>query len=353
MLPPETRFSVAVSDAERLDRFLADQLQVSRTVAARLIAERCVRISGDPARPSLEPTHKTEIVIVIPGAPPRQVVPAHIPLNVVYEDDELAVIDKPAGLVVHPAPGHWDDTLVNALAARGLNLAGGDEDRPGIVHRLDKDTSGLLVVAKTARAHEKLGKALAARKIQRKYAALTWGHLGAEERRIDADLARHPNDRKRMTVLREATGRGPHRSLPLSGVKAKHAATIVKTVARGGVADLVRCTLETGRTHQIRVHLSSIGHPVVGDETYGGTEVGRSDSTRKAALTLVQVTPRQALHAAWLILPHPATGESLELRSEWPSDLLPALAQGLGSPELLAETKPLQYLGFFDSGEPT
>ncbi len=338
-LPPETRFSVAVPDAERLDRFLADQLNVSRTVAARLIAERCVTIADEPARPSFVPTARTEIVIVIPGAPPRQVMPADIPLTMVYEDDELAVVDKPAGLVVHPAPGHWDDTLVNALAARGLNLAGGDEDRPGIVHRLDKDTSGLLVVAKTARAHEKLGKALAARKISRRYAALAWGHLGAEERRIEASLSRHPQDRKRMTVG--------------SGGKAKHAATLVQEVARGNVCDLVRCTLETGRTHQIRVHLSSIGHPVVGDETYGGRTVGRSDATRMTAEALVKLTPRQALHAAWLTLPHPATGKRLELRSEWPSDLRPALAKALDDPKLLAETKPLQYLGFFASGDPT
>ena len=336
-LPPETRFSVAVAGAERLDRFLADQLHVSRTVAARLIAERCVTIKDVPARASLVPERGIEVRIVFPEAPVRQVKPADIPLTIVYEDDELAVIDKPAGLVVHPAPGHWDDTLVNALAARGLRLGGGDEARPGIVHRLDKDTSGLLVVAKTARAHEKLGHALAARKVSRRYAALTWGHIGPDERRIDAPLARHVNDRKRVVVSKD---------------RGRAAVTRVQTVARGGPADLVRCTLETGRTHQIRVHLQSVGHPVVGDAQYGGVEVNRSDATRMEAEALSKMTPRQALHAAWLQLPHPASGELLDIRSEWPADLLPALARALAEPKLLAETKPLQYLGFFDSGEP-
>lgn len=344
-LPPESRFTVAVSNAERLDSFLADQLQISRTVAARLIAERCVRIGGEPPRPSLLPAKGTEISMVIAGPPPRQVKPADIPLNIAWEDDDLAVVDKPAGLVVHPAPGHWEDTLVNALAARGLDLAGGDEARPGIVHRLDKDTSGLLVVAKSARAHERLGAAMAARRIIRRYAALAWGHLGAAERTIDAALARHPNDRKRMAL----TG---NRESGI-GIRGKRAVTKVVTVARGGTADLVRCALETGRTHQIRVHMQSIGHPVVGDATYGGTSIGRSDQSRMEAEALLKLTPRQALHAAWLILPHPTTGALLDVRSEWPSDLLPALSQVIGEPGLLAETKPLQYLGFFASGEST
>ena len=336
-LPVETRFTVVVTGAERLDRFLADQLQISRTVAARLIGEQCVTIQDVPARASLVPERGTEIRVVFPQTPVRQVTPADIPLTIVYEDDELAVIDKPAGLVVHPAPGHWEDTLVNALAARGLRLGGGDEGRPGIVHRLDKDTSGLLVVAKTPRAHEKLGHALSARKITRRYAALSWGHFGPEERRIDAPLARHSSDRKRVIVSKE---------------RGRAAVTRVVMVARGGPADLVRCTLETGRTHQIRVHLQSVGHPVVGDAQYGGVEVKRSDATRGEAEALARMTPRQALHAAWLKVPHPASGELLDVRSEWPADLLPSLARALGEPKLLAETKPLQYLGFFASGEP-
>ncbi|HWO88008.1 MAG TPA: RluA family pseudouridine synthase [Gemmatimonadales bacterium] len=338
-LPPATRFSV-VAGGERLDRFLAGVLQVSRTVAARLIGEGKVTVAGACARASLVAARGMEIAVEFPDAAPRQIRPADIPLSVVYEDAELAVIDKPAGLVVHPAPGHWDDTLVNALAARGLDLAGGEEGRPGIVHRLDKDTSGLLVVAKTARAHERLGHALASRRIERRYAALAWGHLDEkEERQISLALVRNPKDRKRMMVAR-------------SGGKA--AVTLVRTVARGLVADLVSCRLHTGRTHQIRVHLQAIGHPVVGDDTYGGGVLGgavkRSDATRGLAQRLASGTPRQALHAAWLRLRHPMSGELLDLRSEWPLDLRGALATALGDDSLLAEPKPLEYLHFFASG---
>jgi len=347
------RFCVAVDNAGRLDRFLADQLQLSRTVAARLIAERCVTIAGRPARASTAPERGVEIAVTFPEPAPRRVAPAaDIALVVVHEDADLLVVDKPAGLVVHPAPGHWDDTLVNALAARGLALGGGESDRPGIVHRLDKDTSGLLVVAKTERAHRRLGGAIAARQVQRRYAALAWGHLGrggergerpgesgerpGEGRRVEAAVARHPRDRKRMHVSPQG----------------RPAATRFEIVARGGPADLLRCTLETGRTHQIRVHLQSIGHCVVGDATYGGTEARRGDATRAAAEALRRATPRQALHAAWLIFPHPATGRPFEARSEWPVDLRPALAAALGDPVLLEESKPLQYLGFFASGRP-
>jgi len=337
-LPPETRFSVAVSDAERLDSFLANQLQMSRTVAARIVADKRVIVAGQPARASFKPEYRTEIAISFPDQPVRQVTANDIPLTIAWEDEALAVIDKPAGLVVHPAPGHWDDTLVNALVARGFHLAGGEEGRLGIVHRLDKDTSGLIVVAKTARAHEKLGSALAARKVTRRYAALAWGHLGAGERKIDAALARHEHDRKRIVVSAE---------------RGRQAVTRVQTVARGDAAELVRCTLETGRTHQIRVHLQSIGHSVVGDTVYAGGQMTRADRSWQIAEALNKATPRQALHAAWLRLPHPLTGETLDVRSEWPEDLRAALALAIPDPALLAETKPLQYLGFFASTEPT
>jgi 23S rRNA pseudouridine1911/1915/1917 synthase len=333
-LPPATRFSVAVPRAERLDRFLADQLHLSRTVTARLIAEGAVLLDDHPARPSAEPARGSVISVTFPAPAPRQVPPAEIPLAVVYEDDELAVIDKPAGLVVHPAPGHWNDTLVNALVARGLRLGGGTAERQGIVHRLDKDTSGLLVVAKTAQAHRALGAALAARRIERRYAALVWGHLGAAVRRIAAPLGRHPADRKRMAVSPQG----------------RSAATRVRTVARGVAADLALAGLETGRTHQIRVHLASIGHPVVGDPVYGAGAPHRSDATAAAAEALHRSCARQALHAAWLRFPHPVTGALLDLRSEWPPDLMPALSVALGDPNLLAVPKPLEYVGLFAFG---
>jgi 23S rRNA pseudouridine1911/1915/1917 synthase len=334
--PPATRFSVATARAERLDRFLADQLRLSRTAAARLIAAGAVLLDGRPARPSAEPERGAEIAVQFPEPAPRTLAPADIALAIAYEDDELAVVDKPAGLVVHPAPGHWDDTLVNALVARGLKLGGGPRERAGIVHRLDKDTSGLIVVAKTERAHQRLGAALAARRIERRYAALVWGHLGAPSRRIDASLARHPADRKRMMVAPEGSGR--------------RAVTRVRTVARGIAADLAVAGLETGRTHQIRVHLTSIGHPVVGDAVYGGLAPRRSDATARHAAELARATPRQALHAAWLRMAHPLTGASLDVRAEWPADLGPALATALGDASLLAVPKPLEYLGFFAFG---
>ena len=166
--PPQVEFSVLAERTERLDRFLADQLQLSRTRAPRLVADRAVSVNAVPARASRTLVRGDRVAVVFPaGEPPRQLRPAQIPLTVVWEDEHLAVIDKPACLVVHPAPGHWDDTLVNALVARGTTLAGGAEGRPGIVHRLDRDTSGLMIVAKTDLAHRRLGHMLAARRVTR------------------------------------------------------------------------------------------------------------------------------------------------------------------------------------------
>jgi len=330
---PQT-ITVPDEGAERLDRFLADQLQYSRTQTARLVADKRVTVNGKVARASRRLLPGDTIEVTLPASePPRRIVPADIPLSVVYEDDHLAVIDKPAGLVVHPAPGHWDDTLVNALVARGTTLSGGAEGRPGIVHRLDRDTSGLMLVAKTDLAHRRLGQLLSARRIRRVYAALAWGHLDESPTRIDAPLGRHPADRKRMAVLAEG----------------RAARTDAWRVARFEVADLLRLELHSGRTHQIRVHLAHIGHPVVGDPVYGGGGSRRiSGPARLTAEAVERAAPRQALHAAGLAFRHPITEESLELRSEWPADLRDALSIAAGDSISVAPAEPLRYLLFFD-----
>jgi 23S rRNA pseudouridine1911/1915/1917 synthase len=331
--PAPIEFSVVADETERLDKFLADQLGLSRTQAARLVADKAVTVDGRPARASRILKRGERVAVRFPeDQPPRTLKPAAIPLVVVYEDEDLAVIDKPAGLVVHPAPGHWYDTLVNALVARGTTLAGGAEGRPGVVHRLDRDTSGLMVVAKTDLAHRRLGAAIAARRVRRTYAALAWGHLDASPTVIEAPLARHPTDRKRMAVTS----------------KGRAARTDVWVVGRFGVADLLRLELHTGRTHQIRVHLEHIGHPVVGDPTYAGGGSRRvSGAARKEAEALERITPRQALHAAGLAFRHPVTGAAMELRAEWPADLRESLRLVAGS-EFVAHPDPLTYLLFFN-----
>jgi 23S rRNA pseudouridine1911/1915/1917 synthase len=336
-------FCVAVARTDRLDRFLADQLALSRTQAARLVADKRVTSGGRTLRASAILERGDIVSVALPAeAPPRTLAPAHAELRIVYEDDHLAVIDKPAGLVVHPGPGHWDDSLVNVLVGRGTPLSSGggeegDEEhagRPGIVHRLDRDTSGLLLIAKTDPAHRRLARALERREVRRVYAALSWGHFPRRTLTIDAPIARHPVDRKRMAVL--ATGR--------------HARTHVSVVARFQLAELLRLRLETGRTHQIRVHLAHVGHPVVGDREYGGGGARRiTPSQRRPAEALEDLAPRQLLHAAELRLSHPITGAALVFQSEWPADLLPALANAAADPALLAQRNPLQYLGFFTS----
>lgn len=328
-------FSVLSPTTERLDRFLADQLELSRTQAARLVAEGGVSVNAVVARSSRTLVRGEQVTVTFPDSePPRQLVPTPMHLEIVFEDEHLAVINKPAGLVVHPAPGHWQDTLVNALVARGTTLSGGAAGRPGIVHRLDRDTSGLMVIAKTDQAHRRLGAMLAARRIARRYAALCWGHLDQSPTVIEAALARHPRDRKRMMV--SDAGR-PSR-------------TDAYVVARLGLVNLLRLELHTGRTHQIRVHLAHIGHPIVGDPVYGGGGSRRmTGPQRTPAEVLERLAPRQALHAAWLQFRHPVTNDVLDFRAEWPVDLAALLELAVGPQDAVAPAEALRYLRFFEA----
>ena len=314
---------VAPASAPRLDLFVAAALELSRTQAATLIANGQVRVEGRSERASYRPGAGDRIVVEIPPPAGRAVTGESIPLAVVFEDDEVLVVDKPAGMVVHPAPGNWSGTLVNALKGRGgpLSELGGDE-REGIVHRLDKETSGLLLVAKTDRAHRVLGAAMSRREIVRRYAALCWGHLDADQVTVDKPIARDPRDRKRMAIV--STGRA--------------ARTDFVRLARFDSVDLLRAHLHTGRTHQIRVHLSSLGHPVVGDDTYGG-----GGGRRLVPLP----SKRHFLHAAWLRFRHPTTGEPVEVRSPLPPELVKALAAVAGADGSSVDIDPLEHFGFF------
>lgn len=306
----------------RLDRFLAQALpDLSRSRLQSLIAEGAVMLEGEKigdGNRRVKPGEAYEILIPepAPAAPQGE----DIPLTVVYEDKDLIVIEKPAGLVVHPAAGNPDGTLVNALIAHcGKDLAGiGGVARPGIVHRLDKDTSGLLVAAKNDRAMASLAKQFAAHTIERAYHAVVWGAPRLGEGRIEGQIGRSPFDRKRMAVLR---GSG------------KEARTRYRVVERYGdperpFASLIECRLETGRTHQIRVHLTHLGHPLIGDPQYGRARQPPRPRTpaEEKAFTAAAHFPRQALHAYVLGFQHPSTHKVMRFESPWPDDMAALIA---------------------------
>ena len=314
--------TVVVADAEngdRLDRLLAQRLAaLSRTRLKALILDGAVTIGG---RTILDPGHRVnageKIEVTVPPPEEPEPKPENIPLNIVYEDDQLIVIDKPSGLVVHPAAGHPTGTLVNALIAHcGDSLSGiGGVKRPGIVHRLDKDTTGLMVVAKTDRAHQALSEQFADHgrtgPLQRGYLALVWGAPDRPKGTIDAPIDRHPNARDKMAVRP-----GGREAITHWQVLERFPGLDKKPLA-----SLIECRLETGRTHQIRVHLAHLGHPLIGDSTYGPGFRTKAALLAQAAREALQDLGRQALHAYLLGFEHPISGEELVFRSELPADL--------------------------------
>jgi 23S rRNA pseudouridine1911/1915/1917 synthase len=303
----------ADGSGERLDAFLAAHVpELSRSRAVQLIAEGQVRVNERVPRKSEKLSSGDVVTVTIPAVRATSVSAEDIPLNIVFQDADLLVIDKPAGLVVHPAPGNYSGTLVNALLHHVPDLSGiGGVARPGIVHRLDKDTSGLMLVAKNDATHRLLSAALKKREIKRRYLVASWGHLDEDEQEVDAPIARSPHDRKKMGVVENG----------------RPARTRFKRLERWKGADLLVAELQSGRTHQIRVHLLSIGHPVVGDQLYSPEGERRtSGPTAGWAKTFARLVPRQFLHATELAFRHPRSHEVLRFRSDLPADLAEAAA---------------------------
>lgn len=282
----------------RLDAFLSADGALTRSQAARLIAEGRVRVNGKPAAKSARLSGGETVTVDVPQLRETALSPQDIPLDVVYEDDDVIVVNKPTGLVVHPAPGHPDGTLVNALLHHcGDSLSGiGGEKRPGIVHRIDRDTSGLIIAAKNDAAHLALSAQLKDHSLSRTYECLVTGNMKQDSGTVDAPIGRSSADRKKMAVV--PTGR--------------RAVTHWEVVARYPGVTHLRCRLETGRTHQIRVHMAYIGHPILGDTVYGAKKP-------------VPGLTGQCLHAAGLRFVHPRTGEPVELHCPLPPEFIAML----------------------------
>ncbi|MFN2433292.1 MAG: RluA family pseudouridine synthase [Gemmatimonadota bacterium] len=297
-----------VTRPERIDRLLARDLPLSRTRVQALLEEGCVTVDGRVVRrPSSIPAEGSRIEIRLPPPAPLEVASDPLPLEVLHEDEAVLVVNKPAGLVVHPAPGHPRGTLVNALVARGA-LPASSGERPGIVHRLDKDTSGVMVVARNAAAHADLAAQFRGRSVRKLYDAVAWGHLPGETGAVERPIARSRADRQKMTV---------------DAARGRPALTRWRVLARFDVAEHLELDLASGRTHQIRVHLSSLGHPVVGDERYGGgpgVEAGFQGPQRRRVRDALAALDRFALHARLLEIRHPDTRRPLVFEVAPPSD---------------------------------
>ena len=293
----EQRTIQTQESAERIDALLARSLPgLTRSAAQRLLAQGAVTKDGAPVKKNYKTVPGDTFVVTLPDAAPSELVAQDLPLDVVYEDEDVIVVNKPTGMVVHPAPGHPDGTLVNALLYHcGESLSGiGGRKRPGIVHRIDRDTSGLIIAAKNDAAHLALAAQLADHTLARTYECLAAGNFREDSGTVDAPIGRHPVDRKRMAVVRQG---------------GREAVTHWEVIARYPGVTHLRCRLETGRTHQIRVHLAYIGHPILGDTVYGAKKP-------VAGLT------GQCLHAVGLRFIHPRTGEPVELTCPLPEEFV-------------------------------
>lgn len=301
------QFEVAEDESgARVDQLIGDRIaEISRSAAARLIRDGRVTIEGIAAdKPSIRVETGQIVTVRLLAPEPARAAPENIPLSVLYQDDDIAIIDKPSGLVVHPAAGHQQGTLVNALLHHLDGLSGiGGEMRPGIVHRLDKDTSGLVVVAKNDLAHRFLSETWNRGSVRKTYLAIVYGAPSPDSGMIDAPIGRHARDRKRMAIVPDG----------------KLSSTAYRVLEFFTGCSLVELDLNTGRTHQIRVHLQSIGHPVVGDPIYSGAQwKGIQD---RAVRDVLRSMKRQALHAFRLELVHPSTRERLRFEAELPEDM--------------------------------
>ncbi len=299
----------------RVDKFLCDRVEnVSRNRIQNAAEANCILANGNPVKSNYK-VKPGDVISIVMDKPRREIeiIPENIPINIVYEDEDLMVVDKPAGLVVHPGHGNYTGTLVNAIAWYLKDNPSYDikDPRLGLVHRIDKDTSGLLVIAKTPDAKTNLGIQFFNKTTKRKYIALVWGNVKENEGTIEGNIGRHPKDRKLMTVFPE-------------GESGKTAVTHYTVLERLGYVTLVECRLETGRTHQIRVHMKYIGHTLFNDSRYGGDEIlkGTTESKYKQFIkNCFEICPRQALHAKTLGFVHPRTGEEMFFESPVPDDL--------------------------------
>lgn len=301
------RWRAGTRASGRLDSYLAVKLGLSRSRISGLVAEGFVRVDGKQPKKSDAVASGQVMEVVIPPPAPIEAAPQDIPVDIVFQDEHLVVVNKQPGLVVHPAPGHADGTLVNALLYHVGDLSGiGGALRPGIVHRLDKDTSGLMVVAKTDLAHQELSSALKFRRVRRTYLAAIWGTLPNSPATVDKPIGRHPRDRVRMAVVAEG----------------RPARTRFRHLENWPAASMCEVGLETGRTHQIRVHAAALGHAVVGDALYGaGFERRFSGWNARWARELAKAARRQFLHADRLEFEHPVTAAPVSFRARLPPDL--------------------------------